>query len=191
MSNLKPAPISLTASVTAKLTGDRPAYGKGVTRIPVETGLVDQARGGRAATDYMAQRQERLAAAGTPVERAPKPASKTTIKGASKLAKPAAASASPATPKAVDDGGVKPRGNLKPAPFSLTPEVTGKLTGDRPAYGKGVTHVPLEGVLEDGVRGSDARRQISTAAGKIDLNSVPSLMEKRADSWRKNGGSDA
>lgn len=63
MSNLKPAPISLTASVTAKLTGDRPAYGKGVTRIPVETGLVDQARGGRAATDYMAQRQERLAAA--------------------------------------------------------------------------------------------------------------------------------
>ena len=45
-SNLKPAPIGLTESVVAKLTGDRPAYGKGVVRVPIEGALVDRPRDG-------------------------------------------------------------------------------------------------------------------------------------------------
>jgi len=41
-SNLKPAPLGLTSDLTAKLIGDRPAYGNGVTRVPFgEFRLVD------------------------------------------------------------------------------------------------------------------------------------------------------
>lgn len=36
MSNLKPAPFSLTGDVVAKLVGDRPAFGKGVVRVPFQ-----------------------------------------------------------------------------------------------------------------------------------------------------------
>ena len=36
MSNLKPAPFSLTGDVVAKLVGDRPSYGKGIVRVPFE-----------------------------------------------------------------------------------------------------------------------------------------------------------
>ena len=35
MGNLKPAPIGLTEGTVAKLVGDRPAYGKGVIRVPM------------------------------------------------------------------------------------------------------------------------------------------------------------
>ena len=46
-SNLKPAPLSLTPAVTAKLVGDRPAYGKGVVHVPLgEIKLVDRPKGG-------------------------------------------------------------------------------------------------------------------------------------------------
>tara|TARA_B100001179_G_scaffold211998_1_gene179649 strand:+ start:2444 stop:2665 length:222 start_codon:yes stop_codon:yes gene_type:complete len=34
-SNLKPAPLSLTEDVVAKLAGERPAFGKGIVRVPV------------------------------------------------------------------------------------------------------------------------------------------------------------
>ncbi len=37
--------------------------------------------------------------------------------------------------------------NLRPAPLALTPAIVAKIVGDRPAYGKGITHIPLEGVL--------------------------------------------
>jgi len=36
-------------------------------------------------------------------------------------------------------------GNLRPAPLALTPALVAKLVGDRPAYGKGIVHVPFEG----------------------------------------------
>lgn len=36
MSNLKPAPLPFTPDLVAKLVGDRPAYGKGIVRVPVE-----------------------------------------------------------------------------------------------------------------------------------------------------------
>lgn len=45
--NLKPAPLGLTGAVVAKLVDDRPAYGKGIARIPLQGKLVDQAKGGR------------------------------------------------------------------------------------------------------------------------------------------------
>jgi len=45
MANLKPAPLHLTSALVAKLTGDRPAYGKGVVRIPLQGELVDQPKG--------------------------------------------------------------------------------------------------------------------------------------------------
>ncbi len=32
--NLKPAPLSLTPAVVAKLLGDQPAYGRGIARVP-------------------------------------------------------------------------------------------------------------------------------------------------------------
>ena len=32
---------------------------------------------------------------------------------------------------------------LKPAPFALTPALVAKLVGDRPAYGKGIAHLPV------------------------------------------------
>ncbi|MEL7754037.1 hypothetical protein VO57_008710 [Citromicrobium bathyomarinum] len=35
MSNVKPAPIGLTEGVVAKMVGDRPAYGKGIVRVPI------------------------------------------------------------------------------------------------------------------------------------------------------------
>ena len=34
--------------------------------------------------------------------------------------------------------------NLKPAPLFLNEGTVAKLVGDRPAYGKGVIHVPIE-----------------------------------------------
>jgi len=36
-------------------------------------------------------------------------------------------------------------GNLKPAPLPLTGDLVAKLTGVRPAFGKGVVHLPIEG----------------------------------------------
>jgi hypothetical protein len=70
--------------------------------------------------------------------------------------------------------------NLKPAPLGLTSDLTAKLVGDRPAYGKGVVRVPFgEFRLVDGKK-------------RIDLNTVPSSMEQRAASWRKpREGADA
>lgn len=44
--------------------------------------------------------------------------------------------------------------NLKPAPLPLTPAVAAKLTGDRPALGRGVVHLPIEGKLVDRPKGS-------------------------------------
>ncbi len=35
--------------------------------------------------------------------------------------------------------------NLKPAPLAFTPELVAKLVGDRPAYGRGITRIALEG----------------------------------------------
>ena len=46
--------------------------------------------------------------------------------------------------------------NLKTAPLALTPALTAKLTGDRPAYGKGVIHQPIEGRLVDRPRPSES-----------------------------------
>ena len=40
-------------------------------------------------------------------------------------------------------------GNLKPAPLALTPALVGKLAGDRPAYGAGIAHLPLEGKVNE------------------------------------------
>ena len=34
--------------------------------------------------------------------------------------------------------------NVKPAPLGLTEGVVAKMVGDRPAYGRGVVHVPIE-----------------------------------------------
>lgn len=34
-------------------------------------------------------------------------------------------------------------GNLKPAPLPLTGDLVAKLVGDRPAYGRGIRHVPV------------------------------------------------
>ena len=45
--------------------------------------------------------------------------------------------------------------NLKPAPIALTPELVAKLVGDRPAYGKGLVRLPIEGKL--GVSPTDQR----------------------------------
>ena len=39
--------------------------------------------------------------------------------------------------------------NLKPAPLPLTPDVVAKLAGDRPALGKGIIHLTIEGKLRD------------------------------------------
>lgn len=41
--NLKSAPLPLTAALVAKLTGDRPAFGKGIARLPIE-GTVNEPR---------------------------------------------------------------------------------------------------------------------------------------------------
>lgn len=35
--NLKSAPLALTTGLVAKLVGDRPAYGRGIVRIPLES----------------------------------------------------------------------------------------------------------------------------------------------------------
>ena len=35
MSNVKPAPLSLTEGTVAKLVGDRPAYGQGIVHVPM------------------------------------------------------------------------------------------------------------------------------------------------------------
>lgn len=51
--------------------------------------------------------------------------------------------------------------NLKPAPLHLTEAVCAKLIGDRPAYGKGVCHLPLEGKLVDVVRGGAPAKERS------------------------------
>jgi hypothetical protein len=59
-SNLKPAPLGLTTAVTAKMVGDRPAVGKGVVHVPLEGRLVDQAKGGISAPDFIATRQREL-----------------------------------------------------------------------------------------------------------------------------------
>jgi hypothetical protein len=48
MANLKPAPLHLTEAVTAKLVGDRPAFGKGVTHLALKGKLVDRPKGGEA-----------------------------------------------------------------------------------------------------------------------------------------------
>jgi len=45
-------------------------------------------------------------------------------------------------------------GNLRDAPLALTPALVAKLTGDRPAYGKGIMHLPIEGKLVDRPRPS-------------------------------------
>lgn len=45
MGNLKQAPLHLTEGLTAKLVGDRPAFGKGVARLPIEGKLVDRPSG--------------------------------------------------------------------------------------------------------------------------------------------------
>lgn len=34
MGNLKPAPLFLSTDLVAKLVGDRPAFGKGIARVP-------------------------------------------------------------------------------------------------------------------------------------------------------------
>ncbi|MBD3728732.1 MAG: hypothetical protein IE933_03420 [Sphingomonadales bacterium] len=48
MSNLKPGPIFLTPELTAKLVGDRPAYGKGIAHLPFgQRPLVDRPQRGR------------------------------------------------------------------------------------------------------------------------------------------------
>jgi len=44
--------------------------------------------------------------------------------------------------------------NLEPAPFFLTSAVVAKLAGDRPAFGKGIAHLPVEGKLVDRPRPS-------------------------------------
>lgn len=49
-------------------------------------------------------------------------------------------------------------GNLKPAPFALTPALVGKLLGDRPAYGAGIARLPIEGVLVDRSANEDPTR---------------------------------
>lgn len=48
-------------------------------------------------------------------------------------------------------------GNLKPAPLFLSVELVAKLVGDRPAYGKGVERLRIEGQLVDRPQGSEAR----------------------------------
>lgn len=47
MANVKSAPLALTPAVVEKLTGARPAYGKGIVRVAIKGRLVDQAKGGR------------------------------------------------------------------------------------------------------------------------------------------------
>lgn len=46
--------------------------------------------------------------------------------------------------------------NLKPAPLPLTEALTSKLAGDRPAFGHGIVHLPIEGKLIDRPRQPDA-----------------------------------
>jgi hypothetical protein len=46
-------------------------------------------------------------------------------------------------------------GNLRPAPLALTPGLVAKLVGDRPAYGRGIAHIPLHGRLVDQCRVKD------------------------------------
>lgn len=46
VSNVKSAPLPLDGDAVAKITGDRPAYGKRIVRVPILGKLVDQARGG-------------------------------------------------------------------------------------------------------------------------------------------------
>lgn len=41
------------------------------------------------------------------------------------------------------------KGNLKPAPFGLTPALVGMIIGDRPATGEAVVLVPVLGALTD------------------------------------------
>ena len=47
MANLKSPPLFLDEALTAKLAGDRPAYGRGVARLPLKGKLVDRPKGGR------------------------------------------------------------------------------------------------------------------------------------------------
>lgn len=49
-------------------------------------------------------------------------------------------------------------GNLKAAPLALTPALVAKLTGDRPAFGRGIVRVPIEGKLVDRPRLSEDPR---------------------------------
>lgn len=44
MSNLKRAPLPLTGELVAKLVGDRPAYGKGLTYLLIRKAAADGAR---------------------------------------------------------------------------------------------------------------------------------------------------
>jgi hypothetical protein len=62
--------------------------------------------------------------------------------------------------------------NLKPAPFSLTPDLVAKLTGDQPAFGKGIERVPMLGRVNEFDR-----------PAKIDPRDIPSSMEQLAESW--------
>ncbi|MEL7784088.1 hypothetical protein AAG607_13760 [Citromicrobium bathyomarinum] len=94
-------------------------------------------------------------------------------------------------------------GNLKSAPIGLTEGVVAKLVGDRPAYGKGVTHVPIAPYTKCGECGQLRTKpcdysacpilQVASSSepkrrdlpAKIDLNTVPSSMELRAASWKE------
>ena len=55
-------------------------------------------------------------------------------------------------------------GNLKGAPIGLTADLTAKLVGDRPAYGKGIAHLPIEGTLA-----SPERDDVDWIGGGLDF----------------------
>ncbi len=66
-------------------------------------------------------------------------------------------------------------GNLRGAPLPLTPAVVAKLTGERPALGKGIVHLPIAGKLVDRPRPSRAaedptRPSTWTAADRAPAN---------------------
>lgn len=93
------------------------------------------------------------------------------------------------------------RGNLRPAPFSITPAIVRGVIGltNRAAHTVQVPVLPVRLVdrprpSEDPTRPSTWSEQRTASANderpparprKLDLNAVPSAMEQLAASWRK------
>lgn len=70
-------------------------------------------------------------------------------------------------------------GNLKPAPFSLTPAVVEKIVGDRPAYGTGIARLPIA---------SPPPKQHETMSGSASMADGAMILEVPEAVWTRLHG---